>query len=161
MKKSIISLIPMLLFCIWSHFLTRTEAQQPGPGTLPRVGVIGKYDDGSGNAWEGCGNHFLIMRVPSTKSLESKFIFISNADGSIAWMNLNGRDTRLELAKMTVWYHRSGRVFARYDYRAGRTQITVRFQQATDYISDYQATIGLRNGGATRQITASGLAQCD
>jgi hypothetical protein len=151
----------MFLFCLSSNFVTRTAAQQLRSGPPPRVGVIGKYDDRSGNTWDGCGNHFLSTRASSTKSLESKFIFISNADGSIAWMNLNGHDTRLELAKMTVWYQRSGRVFARYDYRAGRTQITVRFQQATDYISDYQATIGLRNAGAKRQINASGLAQCD
>lgn len=161
MRQLINSLLLMLLFCLPSHFVTNAAAQRAKPDTLPRVGVIGKYDDGSGYTWDGCGNHFLTMRVPSTNSLGSKFIFASSNDGSIAWMNLNGSDTRLELVKMTVWYRRDGRVFARYDYRAGRTQITVRFQQSTDFISDYPATIGLRNGGATRQIKATGLAQCD
>lgn len=161
MNKTIDSLWLILLFCLPPHFVTNAAAQGAGSGTLPRVGVVRKYDDGSGYTWDGCGNHFLVMRAPPTKSFESKFIFVSNPNGSIAWMNLNGRDTRLELVKMTLWYQRSGKVFARYDYRAERIQITVRFQQSTDFISDYPATISLRNGGATRQINATGLAQCD
>ena len=146
------------LFCLSLLFAATTAAQQPKPNIVPLVGAIGKLDEATRNAWEGCDKHFL--RLPNN-SLGYGYIFISNADGSIAWMNLNGRDVRLELVKTTLRYLRGGSAFARQEYRAGRIRITVSLPQYTDYISGYAAKIVLRKGRALRTINAFGLPQCD
>ena len=117
MKKPthLLLLITAALFCLSSIFVTTNAAQRPKPNILPRVTAIGKSDEATGNSWSGCDNHFLML--PNT-SIEYECIFISNADGLIAWMNLNGRNVRLESVKTTLWYRRSGSAFARHEYRA-------------------------------------------
>ena len=133
-------------------------AQQPTSHICPRVGAIGELDEAIRIAWGGCDKHYL---TPLNGSIGGKYIFISNADGSIAWMNLNGHDVRLELVKTTLWRRRRGNVFAQYEYRAGRTQIRVSLPQDTDYIFGYRAKIVLRKGRAVRTIKVFGLPQCD
>ncbi len=157
-KPANLLLITAALFCLSSLFATRTEAQQPKPNILPHVAGIGESDEATGNSWSGCDNHYLI---PRNESFEHEPIFISNADGSIAWMNLNGRNMGLESVKTTLWYRRHGSAFARYEYRSGRILITVSFPQYSDYVSEYRAKIVLRRGRAVRTINAVGLPQCD
>ena len=147
-----------VLFCLSSPFVTQSTARQQRRNLLPRVGAIGKLEEGTKNIGDGCGNHMLI---PRNKSNTYEFIFISSADGLIAWMNLNGRNLRLESVKTTLRNSRDGNAFARHEYRLGRTLITVSFLLYTDYISEYPAKIILRKGRAVRTIKAVGLPQCD
>src|SRR5260370_41018022 len=124
---------------------------------MPTVGAIGELDEAIRNAWGGCDQHYL---SPLNGSIGGKYIFISNADGSIAWMNLNGHDVRLELVKTKLWRRRRGNVFAQYQYRARRIQITVSLPQETDYIFGYRAKLVLRHSPGISTINVFALPQC-
>lgn len=125
---------------------------------LPHVGRIGTASDTSAMSWNGCDNHIL---TPRFKSISDYRIFLSRADGQIAWMNLDGHSVELKLVKQTFWYRADGHAFTRNEYRSGKTLILVSYPQYTDYISDYPAKIILRRGGATRTILATGQPLCD
>ena len=138
-------------------------AQRRGRDALPRVGVIKDHEQATQAIRGGCDNHFL--KLAGDPGYD-KNIYISTADGSIAWMNLDGRDTRLEPVKTTLRYRSSGDAFvgdafARHEYRAGRTLITVSFWQLSDYVFEYPAQIVIRRGRAVRRLRATGLPQCD
>jgi hypothetical protein len=106
------------------------------------------------------GKELLVLTLASTRMVRTRRSS-SSWWKPVAWMNLNGHDVRLELVKTTLWRRRRGNVFAQYEYREGRIQITVSLPQDTDYIFGYRAKIVLRKGRAVRTIDGFGLPQCD
>lgn len=136
----------------------QTKAKKTLKNRLPRVGVIKDMEYAGKFIGDGCNQHF--MRLPN-KPEGDEYVFVSGADASVAWMNLNGSDVKLELVKSTLWYRRGYDAFALHIYRAGKTRITISFWQYNDYTTEYPAKIVLRKGRARRTIRLIGLPQCD
>jgi hypothetical protein len=148
-----------ILLCLLSLSAAQGAAQKPRRDVLPRVGEIKDTQDVGRYITGGCDYHYLGRR---NKTGAGASIFAGSADGSLAMMNLNGNDVRLELVKTTLRYERhTGNAFARHEYRAGKARITVSFWQYSDYTAEYPAKIILRNGRAVQTIRAIGAPLCD
>jgi len=109
----------------------------------------------------GCGNLYF-YKAAQAKSTDSNYVFLSRGDGSNAWMNLNGRDVRLQEIKSVASRKAKSH---RYLYRYGATRITVEFQgpsQGDDAGDDpmFRMKITLRNGRAVRVVKALGSSDC-
>ena len=123
----------------------------------PRVGAIKDYP--ATGMMTGCGNAY--FHFPRQAASDTSLIFITPGDGNFAWMNLDGRDTRVSLVRATTWYEKEAGVRWRRVYRAGATFIT------TVYVMDesgadepIRMTITVRRGRATRTVRVVGSADC-
>jgi hypothetical protein len=149
-------LLAIALVCLLGLLTSTTAAQLPKRNMLPRVGTIKNYELRHAVP-DGCNNHSVRWHEDAVTD-----IYLSNADGSNALMNLDGRDVPLTLVKTTLYYRdQYGTALAYHEYRAGATRITVSFMQLSDYTSFYQAKIVLRRGHTARTIRAVGAPQCD
>jgi hypothetical protein len=101
--KSLIG--PRILSAVCCAFLLGTIAldcvaqdRQRGPhkDVLPRVGTIKDYP--ATGLMTGCGNLYAYP-VHRTSMAPDAYVFLSSGDGSNAWMNLGGRDLRLQQIK--------------------------------------------------------------
>lgn len=129
-------------------------------GRLPRVGNIKDYP--ATGLMTGCGN--LYFSLPKkVEMLGEDYVFLAREKGEDAWMNLDGRDTRLTLLKSKTWRRAGGETGWRYDYRAGATRIIVRIDNhGGDSVSDhpFKMIITLRKGRSSRTVKAIGYADC-
>jgi hypothetical protein len=149
-----ISLILIGAFLL-AHFPAFGQQSVRRRQSLPRVGVIGKYEFPSAFA-EGCANRW----IRSAKSAAD--IFLSTGDGTDAWMNLNNRVRQLRLLKLTLRYKtRNGEPSTIHEYRFGKTRISVRLWKLNENAPTYQAKITLQNGRAKRTIYGEMQPQCD
>jgi hypothetical protein len=126
--------------------------------SLPRVGKIKNYELATKNMTDGCGHH--IVNLVRGYKWPGRTILLSMNTGESTWMNLNGRDVELILVKTQV-KKREPLSYAQREYRAGSYRITVSYQVAMEYISNYPVTIRISNGKISRTIHAVGQAQCD
>lgn len=126
---------------------------------VPRVGTIKDYP--ATGLMTGCANLYFEF-ANQTLEAPTDYVFLSRSGGENAWMNLDGRDTRLVLLKTTIWHtaDESPRG-SQYDYRAGATRISV-FIEPSNALSDYtlKMKIILRQGRAARVIKAVGSSDC-
>ncbi|HJR08198.1 MAG TPA: hypothetical protein VJ842_13130 [Pyrinomonadaceae bacterium] len=127
---------------------------------LPRIGTIKDYE--ATGLTVGCGNYYF-HRPQEAKSPGARYIFIARSDGSNAWMNLGGRDTRLQQIKSTA---RDGRKTRPLNYRLGRLRVSVLIEELKPEDSpageDFFLKMGitLRKGRAVRTARAIGYADC-
>ena len=135
------------------------QAHRRGGG-LPRVGTIKDYP--ATGLTVGCGN--IYSRLPrQPEAAGGNYVFISNADGGNAWMNLGGRDVRLRQIRRAA---RGGRDASRLEYRAGNLRVSVAFTgvRPGDPLYDgdimFRLRITLRRGRASRAVRAVGYADC-
>ena len=146
-----------LLFCIVS-FECVAQTRAPAKAVLPRVGTIKDYP--ATGLMTGCGNLYFYKEAHA-KSTEANYVFLSRGDGSNAWMNLNGRDVRLQKIKSTAGQKEKSH---RYLYRYGATRITVEFQGPSqgDAGDDpmFRMKITLRSGQVVRVVKAVGSSDC-
>ena len=126
-------------------------------GRAPRVGTIKDYP--ATGMMTGCGNSY--FHLPHQAASDTSLIFIAPGDGNFAWMNLDGRDTRVSLLRAMTWYEKEAGVRWRHVYRAGATHIT------TVYVMDERGadepirmTITVRRGRAARTVRVVGSADC-
>ncbi|HWS54922.1 MAG TPA: hypothetical protein VN228_12375 [Pyrinomonadaceae bacterium] len=115
---------------------------------VPRVGTIKDYP--ATGMMVGCGNSYFVPAGQVERAGEN-YVFLARHGGDGAWMNLDGRDTRLTLLRA------SG---ARTEYRAGATRISVRAEPTGDDTYSVKLTIVLRRGRARRVVRAVGYADC-
>ena len=126
----------------------QARAKRAGAARLPRVGKIKDYP--ATGLTVGCGNSYFVL-PGQTEESGKNYVFLSNRDGDNAWMNLDGRDTRLTLLRAAG---------ARSEYRAGATRVSVRTETAEDDTYFLKLTVVLRRGRARRVVRAVGYADC-
>lgn len=146
-----------ILLCAVVLASAQAFGQKPAnENRLPRVGTVKRLRATVREFPEGWGNHFL----KATKdSPADAYIFVGSRDDSPAWMNLDGRDVRLEFVKKIEWY-RHFHPFVRLEYRVGDLRVTVNFDNPQNYFDKYAARIVLRKGSAALTISAVGFAEC-
>jgi hypothetical protein len=148
--------VNFLLVC---HCSVVVSAQTPPQRSLPGVGTVKDYP--ATGLMTGCGNLYF-YKAAQAKSTSANYVFLSRGDGSNAWMNLNGRDVRLQKIKSGAGQKEKSR---RYLYHYGATRITVEFEGPSqgDAAGDdpmFRMKITLRNGGAVRVVKAVGDSDC-
>ena len=111
----------------------------------------------------GCGNLYSYP-VHRTNTSPEAYLFLSNGDGSNAWMNLDGRDVRLRPIKSLAGNDRKPK---QYYYRSGSLRISViieAFKPEGAAVGDsdpmFKMKITLRRGQAVRIVRAVGDADC-
>jgi hypothetical protein len=137
----------------------RFAPAKPSRGAVPRVGVIKDYP--ATGLTVGCANLYFEYASRALSS-PGEYVFLSRSEGDGAWMNLNGRDTRLTLLKTTIWHKSDGAArLTRYDYRAARTRVSV-FIEPRESVDDYMFVmrIILLNGRSRRNVKAIGSSDC-
>jgi hypothetical protein len=124
---------------------------------LPRVGTIKDYP--ATGLMTGCGN--LYFFPADATSSDTNFVFLARGDGSNAWMNLGGRDVRLQKLKRSSGGSKS------YEYRFGKLRISVTFENfkpdnepVSEGDSMFKMKITLRKGRAARIVRAIGDSDC-
>ena len=133
------------------------RATERRKGRTPRVGTIKDYP--ATGMMTGCGNSY--FHLPRQAASDTSLIFIAPGEGNFAWMNLDGRDTRIRLLRTTTWYEKEVGVKWRHDYRAGATLIsTVSVRDERDVDNPVRMTITVRRGRAARTVRVVGSADC-
>ena len=139
----------------------QSRVRSPRKDGLPRVGTIKDYP--ATGLMTGCGNLYSYP-VPRTNTSPEAYVFLSSGDGSNAWMNLGGRDVRLQQIKSLAGKDRKPK---QYSYRSGSLRISVIIEAfppegATAGESDpmFKMKITLRRGQAVRIVRAVGDADC-
>lgn len=133
-------------------------AQTSTRNSLPRVGTIKDYP--ATGLMTGCGNLYF-YKVSDAESTTANYVFLSRGDGSHAWMNLNGRDVRLQQIKSGV---RANPKLRGYFYRHRGVRITVEFEEytppagATEHTSKMKITF--RKGRTVRIVQGVGGSDC-
>ena len=109
----------------------------------------------------GCAN-FYVTPARRDSSSSAAYIFLCAADGTNAWMNLDGRDTRLRLIK--TWTSQEADPMDRTyysTYRAGATHIEVTSKPDHSRSDGESAvTITLRVGKSQRVVRGLGSSDC-
>jgi hypothetical protein len=123
---------------------------------LPRVGTIKDYP--ATGLMTGCGNLYFYPAKKVNPSSDA-YVFLARGDGSDAWMNLDGRDVRLQQIK--------NRKSRQYFYRLGNLRISVvieRFKPENAPVAEddsmFKMKITLRRGRAVRIVRAVGDSDC-
>jgi hypothetical protein len=133
------------------------RATERRKGRAPRVGTIKDYP--ATGMMTGCGNSY--FHFPRQAASDTSLVFIASGDGNFAWMNLDGRDTRISLVRAMTWYEKEAGVKWRHDYRAGATLIsTVSVRDERDVDEPIRMTITIRRGRAARTVRVVGSADC-
>lgn len=150
-----------LLWFVSLDSLAQDRGQSLNKDVLPRVGTIKNYP--ATGLMTGCGNLYSYPAHRTNPSPEA-YIFLSGGDGSNAWMNLGGRDVRLQQIKPSSGTDGKPR---QYYYRLGTLRITVfieafKADPSAGGESDpmFKMKITLRRGRAVRLIRAVGDADC-
>lgn len=146
---------PLLLF-IFFVLDFNSAAQTKKKVSLPRVGTIKNYK--ATGLMVGCGN--LYFTFPNKPATDDNYIYLARSKGEDAWMNLNGRDTRLTLLKTKVWRKEGREIKWRYDYRARTRQIRVYIEFKNDEDFTLIMKITLKKGRSTRTVKAIGYSDC-
>lgn len=138
---------------------SKSAARKQKKDNAPRLGTIRDYP--ATGLMTGCANLYFEF-ADQILTAPVDYVFLSRSGGENAWMNLDGRDTRLALLKTTIW-HKSDESFrrSRYDYRAGATLISVFIEprvSAEDYTLEMK--IVLRRGRVVRVVKALGSSDC-
>lgn len=127
---------------------------------LPRVGTIRDYPATGLTA--GCGNSYYYFEGRTGRTGED-YVFIANRDGTIAWMNLDGRDVSLKLVEKPP----SDEFPFQSVYRWKKVSIVVRVADFKPPDAPYEEgdsmfrmNITLRRGRARKTIRAVGSADC-
>ena len=140
------------------HSISARENPQAA-ASLPRVGVIADYL--ATGLMTGCGNVYVTPVADRAKS-PPPYVFLSGPEGENAWMNLDGRDTRLKHLKS--WTSEEADPMQRtfysdYSFGAVRVHIVSRPDHASvDGVS--RVKIILSHGKARRVIDALGSSDC-
>lgn len=136
------------------------QSRQQGAG-IPRVGTIKDYP--ATGLMTGCGNLYFYPAV-RTNSAPDAYIFLARGDGSDAWMNLNGRDVRLQQIKSSRGTSQKQRGF---NYRFGSLRITVVIEDrkpenvtVNENDSMFKMKITLVRGSTRRIMRAVGDSDC-
>lgn len=150
------------LICVLSLDCAAQNQRRAGrKRVLPRVGTIKDYP--ATGLMTGCANlYFYPAGKPRTSS--PAHVFLASGDGSNAWMNLDGRDARLQQIRSLT---RANRRVQRYFYRLGNLRVSVtieRFKSENAPVNDedfnLKMKITLRRAGAVRIVRAVGDADC-
>ena len=104
----------------------------------------------------GCGNGYYYFehqaRLP-----RADYVFISNGEGTVAWMNLDGRDVRLRFVR-----RRPTKIYPyRFEFRWRDVSIVAIFEgdkPGEDSLSGLK--IILRRGQRTKTVRALGESDC-
>ena len=152
----------MFIICILSiDGAAQSKGQDPKRDILPRVGTIKDYP--ATGLMTGCGNLYFYPSARASSSDDS-YVFLARGDGSDAWMNLGGRDVRLQRVGLST---RKNRKRWRYYYRLGKLRVSVVIEdfkqkgvQVEEGDSMFKMKITLQRGRAVRIIRAIGDTDC-
>lgn len=139
----------LVIGCLFTAPAVNAQNKRQKPARLlPRVGTIKNYP--ATGMMSGCGNYYFNLN----KKDADAYVFLARGDGTGAWMNLDGRDTRLKLV-------RSGKTKSTYNYRSGTLLINVAIKNiANDDDFALEIKITLKKSRSTRTIKAVGYADC-
>jgi hypothetical protein len=133
-------------------------AQAATKSPLPKVGTIKDYP--ATGLMVGCGNLYYYKADHQNRGAED-YVFLARGDGSHAWMNLNGRDVRLQQVKSGVRANPKARG---YFYRYRGVRITVEVEEFTPDAGQPDDTskmkITLQKGRTKRIVRAVGGSDC-
>jgi hypothetical protein len=150
----------LLLGGISLESMAQNRQRATDTDVLPRVGTIKNYP--ATGLMTGCGNLYAYPLQRTDPSPEA-YVFLSNGDGGNAWMNLDGRDVRLQQSKQSADQYRPQEYF----YRLGTLRVSVlleAFKPEGSADGDtgpmFKMKITLRRGRAKRIIHAVGDSDC-
>lgn len=136
-------------------------AQSPKRDVVPRVGTIKDYP--ATGLMTGCANLYFYP-ASQARASNAAYVFLARGDGSDAWMNLGGRDVRLQLIKSPT---KKGRNVRGYYYRWGELRVSVVIEPVKpenapveEADSMFKMKITLRRGRAVRVVRAVGDSDC-
>ncbi len=156
----------MLLAVLCALFLSplvsaQGPAQKKRPG--PRVGEIENLTKVSETV--SCGFYFQLPKQEEPGA--NRYVFISQPDGRDAWMNLDGRDVRLTLVRISPYPKERVGARRRIDYRAGGGHrvlvetIVVGLSDENNYEpTRFRVTLTIGKGGRKRVVRAVGYSGC-
>jgi hypothetical protein len=135
---------------------TRRKPQSTRP---VRVGTIKDYP--ATGLMTGCGNMYFEL-ANRTDTTSVAYVFLARPGGKDAWMNLDGRDVRLDLTKASYRQRTDGSTRWQFAYRAKMARIAVVIEPTSDAAEAHSLamTITVRHRGATQIIKALGDADC-
>ena len=155
-QAKLFRLILPLLLCASPPAFFGQHGRTQGKSVLPRVGLI-DGDAPRSSRLDGCDSHLL-----SLKEEADRLFFESHPDGQDAWMNLDGRNVKLRLLKVTLNYlDEYGTASGVYEYSYRDVAVTVSLPVVYDYIDWVPAKVVLRKGRAARTFKAFVMPQCD
>lgn len=132
-------------------------------GRAPRVGNIENLSEVSKTV--SCGFYFQLPRSVGASS--GRYVFIARGGGEGAWMNLNGRDTRLRLVRISPYPKERIGARRRIDYSAAGGY-RVRVETTVDRLSDennyeptrFRVALTVSRAGAKTFVRAVGYSGC-
>lgn len=141
------------------------QTRRPHPSRLhaPGVGNIENLSEVSRTV--SCGFYFQLPKRGEPQP--DRYVFISQVNGEDAWMNLDGRDTRLELIRISPYPKERLGARRRIDYRAPGGY-RVRVETTVTGLSDennyeptrFRVRLTVSRGGRTAVVRAVGSAGC-
>lgn len=128
---------------------------------LPRVGTIKDYP--ATGLMTGCANLYVYRGSPASSSNDA-YVFLASGDGSNAWINLDGRDVRLQQIRSLT---PESRKTHGYYYRLGKLRVSVvieKFKPESESVNEgdymFKVKITLRRGRLVRIVRAVGDSDC-
>jgi hypothetical protein len=141
----------------------QTRRAAPNRFTTPRVAEIENLSEVSRTV--SCGFYFQLPKKGEPKP--DRYVFISQVSGREAWMNLDGRDARLELIRISPYPKQRLGARRRIDYRAAGGY-SVRVETTVTRLSDennyeptrFRVTLTVSRGRGTAVVRAVGYSGC-
>jgi hypothetical protein len=138
------------------------KTAKPRNASVPRVGTIKDYP--ATGLMTGCANLYFYPTAQAKSLNAEEYVFLARGDGSNAWMNLNGRDVRLQQIKSLTGENRK---IQRLYYRLGKLRVSVVIEDfkpenapVDEGDSMFKMRITVRSGRAVRIVRAVGGADC-
>jgi hypothetical protein len=155
-------LFSAFLFCVFPiDGAAQSKQRLSKRSALPRVGTIKDYP--ATGLMAGCANLYFYPAIRSSSS-PTAYVFLASGDGSNAWMNLGGRDRRLQQVRLLARENGKQR---RYEYRLGSLRVSVvieNFKPESELMNEsdpmFKMKITLRRGRAVRIVRAVGDSDC-
>ena len=135
------------------------SAGDTGSRRVVRVGTIKDYP--ATGLMSGCGNSYF-HRSTDARNSAAAYVFLCGPDGDNAWMNLNGRDTRLKLVFSKAIDESHGPASRWHsEYVAGSTRITIETsRRESDDDFTLAAKISIGDGKDAHVVEALGYSDC-
>jgi hypothetical protein len=135
----------------------RPVARAPRVGDIENLRRVGET--------VSCGFYF--QRRGARASNPARYVFIAGPDGRDAWMNLDGRDVQLELARVApypgerIGARRAIEYRAPGGYRVRVVTVVVRLSDENNYEpTRFRVTLTVARGAAKTVVRADGSVGC-
>jgi hypothetical protein len=139
---------------------SQSKSRSTPNNRIPSVAEIKDYP--ATGLTSGCPNYYFFLPQRAGRT-SAGYVFLAREKGVDAWMNLDGRDTRLKLLKAERPRKVGAETEERYSYQAGATEIRVQLKYSdSERYEEFplKLLITLRRGLLIRRVRAIGFVDC-